>query len=97
MFRRQFMRRITLASGSAWAAVHAGSLGGRKTITFRIRGFTCVTCAVGLETMLRRQKGILRAEASYPKANVTIDFNPALVTEASLEAYIAEMGFGLEK
>ena len=96
MFRRQFMHRITWASASALAGVQATEASERKTVIFRIKGFTCITCAVGLETMLRQQQGVVRAEASYPKANAVIEFNPAIVTDVSLKAYIAEMGFGIE-
>ena len=27
-----------------------------RSVTYRVKGFTCVTCAVGLEVMLRQQK-----------------------------------------
>ncbi len=64
-----------------------------KTVTWRVRGFTCVTCAVGLEVMLRRQKGVKSAEASYPDATVTIQFHPELVSEASLRSFITDIGF----
>lgn len=97
MFRRHFMQAITFASGSALAAVQAQPANYKKTVTFHVKGFTCITCAVGLETLLRQQKGVLHAEASYPKANVVIEYNPAIVAEASLKGYISEMGFGIEE
>ena len=43
--------------------------------------------------MLRREKGVAWAKASYPDANVTIEFDPKEVTEDSLKSYIASMGF----
>jgi copper chaperone CopZ len=93
MFRRHFMQSITWASAGAFAG--AKTIGARetKTITYKIRGFSCITCAVGLEAMLRQQEGILRAEASYTKANVLVEFDPAMVTNKSLQQYIEEMGF----
>lgn len=92
MFRRQFLQRITYASTGA-LAVGAVEGAQAKTVTYHVKGFTCVTCAVGLETLLRRQKGITRAAASYPSGVVHIDFDPALVSEKMLKSYIAEMGF----
>ena len=65
-------------------------------MTYRVRGFSCITCAVGLEVMLRQKKGVARVQASYPKATVFIEFDPGLVTEASLKEFIAEMGFSVE-
>jgi copper chaperone CopZ len=96
MFRRQFIQRITLAGAGGLTATGAAEAGQGKTVTYRIKGFTCIACAVGLETMLRQQKGIRRAEASYPKASVLIAFDPALIDEKSLKDYIAEMGFGVD-
>jgi Cu+-exporting ATPase len=66
-------------------------------VTYRVKGFTCVTCAVGLETMLQREKGIISAKASYPKASVIIRFDPELLSEGSLKGFIAEMGFRVEE
>jgi len=93
MFRRHFMQRITLAGAGAFAGAQTVRATENKTVTYRIKGFSCITCAVGLETMLRQHEGILRAEASYPKANVLIEFDPAVVTEKSLQQYIEEIGF----
>ncbi|MGA2576513.1 MAG: heavy metal-associated domain-containing protein [Bryobacteraceae bacterium] len=66
-------------------------------MTYRIRGFSCITCAVGLETMLRQQKGIVRANTSYPDAKATIEFDPQLVTGNWLRAFIADKGFTVEE
>ena len=102
MIRRQFIKlaALTGATGlaslgtlepkSAKQAIHAM---GTKTVTWHVQGFTCVTCAVGLEVMLRQQKGVESASASYPSANVTIQFHPDQVSEASLRAFISEIGF----
>ena len=47
-----------------------------KTVTYKIKGFSCITCAVGLDVMLRRNKGVLRSNSTYPEAITTIDFDP---------------------
>jgi Cu+-exporting ATPase len=91
MFRRKFIQSITLAAVST---VHASE---KKTITYRIGGFTCVTCAVGLDTMLGRQKGVIQSRSTYPDAKTVIEFNPNLVTEKSLKEFIAELGFTAEE
>lgn len=95
MFRRQFIRRMTVAGAAGIAAAATTEAGPYKRVTYRVQGFTCVTCAVGLETMLRREKGIARAEASYPEAAVLIEFDPTMVTDNLLRKYIAEMGFSV--
>jgi copper chaperone CopZ len=95
MFRRSFIRRIALAgSGAVTALVNsAAAAGAHKTVTYRIKGFSCITCAVGLDTMLSRQRGVVRSKSSYAEARAVIEFDPALISEDSLKKFIAEMGF----
>ena len=67
-----------------------------RTVTYKVKGFTCITCAVGLETLLQRQKGVVWVKASYPDASATIKFQPGTVTEDQLKAFISDMGFTAE-
>ena len=109
MIRRKFIKLATLTGaggiaslGTLDALAHtetkpAEDAKETKTVTWRVRGFTCVTCAVGLETMLRQQKEVKSAEASYPEAAVTIQFDPNIVSEASLRAFIENIGFSAEE
>jgi Cu+-exporting ATPase len=94
MFRRNFIQLVTLAgAGRAFGAIGGGET---RTVTYRIQGFSCVTCAVGLDVMLERQKGVVRAKSSYADATTTVVFQPESVTESALRASIAEMGFRAE-
>lgn len=105
MIRRQFIKLAALTGATGLATLGAlDSLHKREskderdarqtsTVTWRVQGFTCVTCAVGLETMLRQQNGVRGAEASYPNATVTVQFHPEIVSEAKLRAFIADIGF----
>jgi Cu+-exporting ATPase len=88
MIRRTFIQRIAGSLGAIEAAAS-----GTKTVTYRIEGFSCVTCAVGLDAMLRERKGIVRSKSSYPDRTAAIEFNPELVTEKQIEAFIGELGF----
>jgi copper chaperone CopZ len=60
-----------------------------------VKGFTCVTCAVGLEVMLRGLKGVTRAKASYAQANVKIGFDANLTSEKTLKDFVAACGFSV--
>jgi copper chaperone CopZ len=89
MFRRSFIQRITCGmAASGYAAA-----GGNKTVTYRIEGFSCVTCAVGLDAMLREHKGIVRSSSSYAAGTTGIEFKPGLVSETQIKAFIEEIGF----
>jgi copper chaperone len=92
VFHRDFIQRITLAGTGGLATATAES-DYYKTVTYQVKGFTCVTCAVGLETLLRQQKAVIRVKASYPSGMVRIEFDPALITGKALRGFISEMGF----
>lgn len=96
MQRRRFVQMMTLAGAGTLAALEAQRLGETHTVSWHVRGFTCITCAVGLETMLQQQKGVRWAKATYPEALVTIRYNPASVTEDALRGFISDLGFTAE-
>jgi copper chaperone CopZ len=91
MIRRQFLGLAALAGVSSLAAI-----GETRTVTYRVKGFSCPTCAVGLDTMLTRHHGIARSHSTYPEGIVTIDFDPGVIAESAIRGYIAEMGFTVE-
>lgn len=67
-----------------------------KTVVYRVKGFSCITCAVGLDAMLQQQKGVAKSISSYPNATVMIEFDTRSATESSLKAFIADQGFTVE-
>lgn len=109
MIRRQFIKFATLTGATGLASMgalialekneekKAIEATETKAVTWHVHGFTCVTCAVGLEVMLQQQKGVKSAEASYPNATVTIQFHPETVSEASLRSFITDIGFTVDE
>jgi len=90
MVRRKFIQGIACGIGAAEAAMGAAK---SKIVTYRIEGFSCITCAVGLDSMLKDQKGIVRSKSSYPERTAVIEYNPDLTNETQIKAYIQELGF----
>jgi len=97
MQRRRFVQMMTLAGAGTIAAMEAARVVPTTTISYRVKGFTCVTCAVGLETMLREQKGVKWVKASYPEALVVIKYDSSSINESALRGYISELGFIAEE
>ena len=93
MFRRHFMQRITFAGAGGLASVGAMEAREIRKVTYRVKGFSCITCAVGLDTLLSKQKGILTSKSTYPEGRVTVKFDRDAIEEKSIEGFIAEMGF----
>lgn len=93
MFRRAFIQRATIVGASGLASLGSVEASGKETVKYKVKGFSCVTCAVGLEVVLQKEHGVLRAKASYPEATVIIDFDPSLVGEEALKKFITDAGF----
>jgi Cu+-exporting ATPase len=63
------------------------------SVTWKVNGFTCITCAVGLEVMMRGLKGVARVKATYPGNEVAIGYDRKLTDEKTLREFIAVCGF----
>jgi copper chaperone CopZ len=89
MIRRQFIQGIACGLGAGQAAGKTKT----STVTYRIEGFTCITCAVGLDTLLKEEKGIIRSKSSYPDRTSTVEYNPDLIGDEEICSRIQEFGF----
>lgn len=97
MDRRDFLCKVT-AAGTVTAAGASPAIQKPKetrNVTYRVKGFTCITCSVGLEVMLRGLNGVTRANASYPANNVVIGFDEHLTSEKALKEFITVCGFSV--
>jgi copper chaperone CopZ len=96
MFRRQFLQMMTIASVAGLAPLEAMSAGTSKTVVYFVKGFSCITCATGLDTMLGQQKGVTSSKSTYPEGKVTVGFDPHQITEQAIIAFITDLGFTVE-
>ena len=96
MERRRFVQMMTLAGVGTVAAAELAHAGATQIFSCHVKGFSCPTCAVGLETMLREKKGVKWVKATYPEANVTIHYDPSSVSENQLREFISDLGFTAE-
>ncbi len=94
MFRRRFLQLLTIASVSSLASLEA--MAETRTVTWVVKGFSCITCATGLDTMLGQQKGITSSRSTYPEGKVTVAFNPGQITEQTIAKFITDLGFKVE-
>jgi len=92
MLRRRVLQFLAISGAGALAFEPKGKATAR-TVIYQVRGFSCITCAVGLDTLLSKQKGILASKSTYPEGKVTIKFDPDAMDEKSIEGLISEMGF----
>ena len=64
-----------------------------KTVVIDVEGMTCEGCAVHINETLKKLRGIVFAEANYPKKNVTVVFNPKQITLEQIKKAIDENGY----
>ena len=95
MFRRRFLRLVTLAGVGSLAPLEAMAAAESKTMTYFVKGFSCITCATGLDTMLSQQKGIASSKSTYPEGKVTVRFDPSQITEQAILSFITDLGFAV--
>jgi copper chaperone CopZ len=96
VFRRRFVKLMTLATAGGRASLEAATRGATNIVVFRVAGFSCITCATGLDTMLREQKGVASSKSTYPEGAVTVAFDPEQITEQAVIAFINGLGFTVE-
>jgi Cu+-exporting ATPase len=85
-----------MASIAGVAPLEGLAAGATKTVVYFVKGFSCITCATGLDTMLGQQKGIVSSRSTYPEGKVTVGFDPHQITEQAIVAFIADLGFRVE-
>ena len=97
MFRRRFLQLATMASVGTLAPLEGMSVGTSKSVVYFVKGFSCITCATGLDTMLGQQKGVTSSKSTYPEGKVTVAFDPHQIAEQSIVAFITDLGFSVHK
>lgn len=102
MDRRNFLRRVTTATAAGATAATAGAAAASaapppvretRAVVWKVDGYTCITCATGLEVMLKGMKGVARVSASWPERNVKIGFDEHQTNEKTLRDFIEVCGF----
>lgn len=64
-----------------------------RKITMKIDGMECPNCAMILERIEDKVKGVILAEASYHKAQMVVEYNENLVSEEQIRAEVVRLGY----
>ena len=64
-----------------------------KRITLKIDGMECPNCAMILEGIEDKLKGVKSAEASYRKTQLIVEYEESLLTEDQIKAEVKRMGY----
>ena len=84
-----------MTSRPSHEASHSGSAHSTIQRTFEA-DFACVACANGIERALRAIPHVTGVRIDYPARQVTVDYQPELISAAEIESVISAYGYGCD-
>jgi copper chaperone CopZ len=93
MFRRKFLQIAAAVGVSSIASMDSLASGPQRIAVFQVKGFSCITCATGLDTLLSRQKGIKSSKSTYPEGMVTVEYLSDQINPDQIASFIGDLGF----
>ena len=64
-----------------------------RRITLQIKGMECPNCPMILESIEDTLAGVKKAEASYRKAQLIVEFNEAELSVDQIKAAVQKLGY----
>ena len=64
-----------------------------KDISLRILDMECAACVARLDSALEKLPGVQRAAVSFWRAELTVRYDPQIVTEAELRRVLSDCGY----
>ena len=71
----------------------AGYTTARARLELQVEGMTCAACVSRVERVLRKEPGVLAATVNLATERAAVDYLPATVTPARLQAVIRDAGY----
>ena len=67
----------------------------REKFILKVRGMHCAACAVLINKVLSKQKGIFEVNASFGAERVKLDFDSAVISLEQIQKIVSQMGYRL--
>ena len=64
-----------------------------EKVIFDIAGLRCGACAVGIELVLAKKKGIKSAKVSLNERMAVVEYDPAIVTPSEIAKVVNDLGY----
>lgn len=62
---------------------------------FPVRGMSCASCAVSVESILKSQNGVIGASVSYAASSVWVEYNPEITNSKKMREAVQAIGYDL--
>ena len=63
--------------------------------TFPVTGMTCASCAISVESMLKAQPGVLKANANFANNSVYVEYIPGIAQTEAFKKAVQSIGYDL--
>ncbi len=67
-----------------------------RTITIKISGMSCASCAATIEKALNKLEGVKSANVNFASEKATVEYFPELVSILDLRKAVQDVGYGVE-
>jgi copper chaperone CopZ len=64
-----------------------------EKMIFDIAGMRCGACAVGIELVLTKKKGIKSAKVSLNERMAVVEYDPAIVAVSDIAKAVSDLGY----
>ena len=68
-----------------------------QTITYKISGMHCTSCAMDIDFELEDLNGVKEAKTNYAKQEAMVNYDPKMVTSEQIMAVVKELGYEIVK
>jgi Cu2+-exporting ATPase len=65
------------------------------TKQFPVTGMSCASCAIGVETILSAQEGILHARVNFANNSAQVEYAPAMTSPQRMKIALQEVGYDM--
>lgn len=66
-----------------------------QTVTFKIEGMHCTSCAMNIDGELEDTEGVISATTNYAKSKTVISYDPSKVTQDKLKQVIESLEYSV--
>jgi len=89
---------VSLSQVQRWAERAGARITQRyRHETFRITGMDCPDCALSIEHILGRRKGVLNATVNYAAERLWIEYDSEVIDHRSIVKHIRSLGYAVEE
>ncbi|MCG9478716.1 MAG: heavy metal translocating P-type ATPase [Actinomycetia bacterium] len=65
------------------------------TVTFKISGMSCASCAQKIEKELNSRDGVVRASVNFPMEKLTVKYDPSAISQVEFKKIVQGLGYEL--